>query len=48
VDEAAKMKGSRAWKKLQRRKSRFLAKQVRRTRDMEDWLEIRLLTRCTY
>lgn len=30
-----KRKGSRRWKRLQRRKSRFLAKQKRRTRDME-------------
>jgi putative transposase len=30
-----KHKGSRAWKRLQRRKSRFLAQQKRRARDME-------------
>jgi putative transposase len=30
-----KRKGSRRWKRLQRRKTRFLAKQRRRTRDLE-------------
>ena len=33
--QAAKVKGSRAWRKLQRRKSRFLAQQARRQRDIE-------------
>jgi putative transposase len=33
--QAAKVKGSRAWKKLQRRKTRFLARQARRARDIE-------------
>ena len=33
--QAAKVKGSRKWKKLQRRKNRFLAQQKRRTRDIE-------------
>ena len=32
---ARKHKGSRSWRRLQRRKSRFLAKQKRRARDME-------------
>jgi putative transposase len=33
--QAAKVKGSRAWWRLQRRKNRFLAQQKRRRRDME-------------
>jgi putative transposase len=33
--QAAKKRGSRSWKRLQRRKNRFLAKQRRRTRDIE-------------
>ena len=33
--QARKRKGSRRWRRLQRRKSRFLAKQKRRARDME-------------
>ena len=33
--QARKKRGSRSWKRLQRRKSRFLAKQKRRARDME-------------
>ena len=33
--QARKHKGSRRWRRLQRRKSRFLAKQKRRARDME-------------
>ncbi len=33
--QAAKKKGSLAWKRLQRRKSRFLAQQTRRKRDIE-------------
>jgi putative transposase len=33
--QATKQKGSRRWKKLQRRKARFLAKQERRARDLE-------------
>jgi putative transposase len=33
--QAAKVKGSRAWWRLQQRKNRFLAKQRRRRRDME-------------
>ena len=33
--QAAKQKGSRAWKRLQRRKNRFLAQQARRKRDIE-------------
>jgi len=33
--QAAKVKGSHAWKKLQRRKNRFLAQQARRKRDIE-------------
>jgi putative transposase len=33
--QAQKKKGSRRWKRLQRRKARFLAKQRRRSRDLE-------------
>ena len=33
--QAAKVKGSRGWRRLQRRKNRFLAQQRRRKRDME-------------
>jgi len=33
--QAAKKKGSRSWKRLQRRKNRFLAEQRRRVRDIE-------------
>jgi len=33
--QAAKVKGSRRWRRLQRRKNRFLAQQRRRKRDME-------------
>jgi putative transposase len=33
--QAKKHKGSKAWRRLQRRKSRFLAQQKRRTRDLE-------------
>lgn len=33
--QAAKQKGSRAWKRIQRRKTRFAAQQARRTRDIE-------------
>lgn len=33
--QAAKKRGSRSWKRLQRRKNRFLAKQRRRARDIE-------------
>ena len=34
-NQSRKMKGSRRWKRLQRRKTRFLAKQRRRARDLE-------------
>lgn len=33
--QAAKVKGSRTWRRLQRRKNRFAAEQQRRTRDIE-------------
>lgn len=33
--QAAKVKGSRGWRRLQRRKNRFLAQQRRRKRDIE-------------
>jgi putative transposase len=33
--QAGKQKGSRRWKQLQRRKSRFLAREKKRTRDVE-------------
>lgn len=42
--QARKHQGSRSWKRLQRRKSRFLARQKRRARDMEHKLSRAVVT----